>query len=141
MRRLILSAVLALSAYGLSACAPPSSIPDDMRSVVLFDMARFEGTWRDISSGATWQITDSALTTPTMQGALSLTGPGRMSVSGSAAPLWVLWVDEGYRTVVIGTPDRSFAYILNRGGDIAPDRLRAAREILEWNGYDIGAAG
>lgn len=138
MRRLILAFGAALA---LTSCAPTPTLPDDMRSVVLFDMARFEGTWSDVTTGATWQIADAALTAPTMSGALTLTGPGRMRATGSAAPLWVLWVDEGYRTVVIGTPDRSFAHILNRGGEIAPDRLKAAREILDWNGYDVGAAG
>jgi apolipoprotein D and lipocalin family protein len=28
--------------------------------------------------------------------------------------------------------------ILNRSGDLPADRLKAAREVLEWNGYDLG---
>jgi apolipoprotein D and lipocalin family protein len=48
----------------------------------------------------------------------------------------VLWADADYRTLVIGTPDGSFGFILNRGGFPA-DRLKAAREILAWNGYDL----
>ena len=52
-------------------------------------------------------------------------------------PQTVLWVDEGFRTAVLGTPSGSRAFILDRGATPAPDRLRAAREILNWYGYDL----
>ena len=74
-------------------------------------------------------------------GPLAITGPGRATPTGAArAPLdrewWVLWADVDLRTLVIGTPDGSFGFILNRGGPLPQDRLKAAREILDWNGYD-----
>lgn len=128
----------------LVGCAPaPAPVDTDMRSVVLFDTARFAGDWIDVATGAPWHVAPNAarITHPNGNGAAEMIGPGRLKVAGLRAPLWVLWVDEGYRTIVLGTPDRSFAYILNRGADIAPDRLRAAREILDWNGYDLGASG
>lgn len=76
------------------------------------------------------------------QGPLGMTGPGRLTPTGKApAPLnrewWVLWADVDLRTLVIGTPDGSFGFILNRGGALPPDRLTAAREILDWNAYDV----
>ena len=46
------------------------------------------------------------------------------------------FVELDLRTLVIGTPDGSFGFILNRGGPLPSDRLAAAREILDWNGYD-----
>ena len=75
-------------------------------------------------------------------GPLAVTGPGRATPTGAArAPLdrewWVLWADVDLRTLVIGTPDGSFGFILNRGGPLPPDRLTAARDILDWNGYDV----
>lgn len=75
-------------------------------------------------------------------GPLAITGPGRLRPIGqAAAPLnrewWLLWADTDLRTLVLGTPDGSFGFILNRGGPLPPDRLAAAREILDWNGYDI----
>ena len=75
------------------------------------------------------------------RGPLAITGPGRLTPTGKApAPLnrewWVLWADVDLRTLVIGTPDGSFGFILNRGGPLPPDRLTAAREILDWNGYN-----
>ncbi len=67
------------------------------------------------------------------------TGPGRFrrSDGGVGAPFWVLWVDEGYRTAVIGTPDGSFGFVLNRDATIPADRLEAARRVLDFNGYDL----
>jgi apolipoprotein D and lipocalin family protein len=65
---------------------------------------------------------------------------GRFRALGNdtqAEELWVLWVDEGFRTAVLGTPSGSQAFILDRSATPAPDRLRAAREILDWYGYDM----
>ena len=64
-------------------------------------------------------------------------GPGRFALPGQTGPWWVLWADADYRTLVIGTPSGQFGFILNRDGTLPPDRMRAAREILDWNGYDL----
>ena len=68
-------------------------------------------------------------------------GLGRLSVRLQgvpvAAPYWVLWVDEGYRTAVVGAPNGRVGWILNRDPDIPADRLTAAREVLDFNGYDL----
>ncbi|QCO56356.1 lipocalin family protein [Pseudorhodobacter turbinis] len=66
-------------------------------------------------------------------GPLVATGPGRF-VPPQGEAWWVLWADVGYRTIAIGTPSGRFGFILNRG-PIAPDRMRAAQEVLAWNGY------
>jgi len=60
-------------------------------------------------------------------------GPGRFAVAGMD-DWWVLWVDSGYRTLAIGTPSGRFGFVLNRG-EIAPDRLTAASEVFNFNGY------
>ncbi|MDB5660378.1 MAG: Lipocalin family protein [Cypionkella sp.] len=60
---------------------------------------------------------------------------GRFNVPGQPGPWWVLWADADYRTLVIGSPNGRLGFILNRG-PFPPDRLKAARDILEWNGYD-----
>ena len=69
-------------------------------------------------------------------GRYSVTGPGRMARKGGP-DVWVLWVDDGFRTAAIGTPDGRFGWIMDRSATPAPDRLKAAREILEWQGYDL----
>lgn len=63
--------------------------------------------------------------------------PGRIAVAGLPDPLWLLWVDGDYRTMVVGTPSGRIGAVLNRPGGIGADRLAAAREILDWNGYDL----
>ena len=70
-------------------------------------------------------------------GALQAAGPGRFAVPNQPGPWWVLWADADYRTLVIGTPSGQLGFILNRDGALPADRLAAAREILEWNGYDL----
>ncbi len=88
---------------------------------------------------------DGGLEGPVKQidGQAEVTGPGRLEVSFDnvpfvRSPYWVLWVDEGYRTAVVGTPSGSAGWILNREPQIPEDRLEAARRILEFNGYDTG---
>ena len=75
-------------------------------------------------------------------GRAALPAPGRLILEGAgttalAAPWWVIWADVDMRTLVIGTPSGAMGFILNRGGPLPADRLKAAREILEWNGYDL----
>lgn len=70
-----------------------------------------------------------------LTGPLAAAGPGRFSAGGQ--DWWVIWVDTDYRTLAIGTPKGNFGFILNRGGALPPDRLRAAREIFDFNGYDV----
>ncbi len=77
-----------------------------------------------------------------IRGRARLTGPGRLQVSFSGvpfvlAPYWVLWVDEGYRTAVVGVPSGRAGWILNRTPEIPEDRLRAALEVLDFNGYNV----
>ena len=79
--------------------------------------------------------------TDAITGAATDEGLGRLSVRLQgvpvAAPYWVLWVDEGYRTAVVGAPNGRVGWILNRDPDIPADRLAAAREVLDFNGYDL----
>lgn len=148
MRRLILCLVLA-------ACAPQGlrdqNVP--ITSIVAFDPAQFIGRWYVVEAvpgtdytafdyktmGAQLSV-DAYCSGGTRRGEVKLSGPGRMSstLEGMSEELWVLWVDADYRTAVIGTPSGRIGMILNRGPDIPVDRLRAARDVMDWNGYNIG---
>lgn len=68
-----------------------------------------------------------------VSGPVTPAGPGRLSVPGMP-DWWVIWVDSGYRTLAVATPDGSFGFVLDRA-TIPPDRLTAAAEIFEFNGY------
>ena len=148
---------------------PPVSAPGYrdtgvmISSIVSFDPARFAGTWYEVASYPTparQGCSDTQLrvtTAPeglglvescrrdgavsTVVGTARMTGPGRLEIQsgGTSASYWVLWVDEGYRTVVLGTPSGRDGRILNRDPVIPADRLSAAREILDFNGYDLSA--
>jgi apolipoprotein D and lipocalin family protein len=92
-------------------------------------------TVRNICLDANGQPTAEITGTATDQGL------GRLSVRLQgvpvAAPCWVLWVNEGYRTAVVGAPNGRVGWIRNRDPDISADRLAAARGVLDFNGYDL----
>ncbi|EEW25655.1 lipocalin family protein [Rhodobacter ferrooxidans] len=165
MHRLILIAALALTACARPATQ--TSYRDagiGLYSNAVFQPERLTGTWTQVAAfapnGAPGCQSGQAQFTPTAAG-LSLTAnlclsgqpvaytgrvgfieTGRMQLSGAdpagiGQPWWVLWVDTDYRTLVIGTPSGAFGFILNRDGKLPADRLKAAREILDWGGYDL----
>ena len=91
-----------------------------------------------VSGGRMLGLSDGCASSDRLLGASRDAGQGRLQPeTGEAA--WVLWVDESYRTAVIGTPSGRFGYVLNRAPAIPADRLRAAHEILEFNGYSLAA--
>lgn len=73
--------------------------------------------------------------------ALSEEGPARYTmraaVGGAERAFWVLWVDEGFRTAVVGSPEGGYGWILDRQATGGEDRITAAQEILDFNGYDL----
>ena len=148
----------------LAACAAPPPAARGFRdtaapfaSTQRFETGRFLGEWAEVARFAppgaevvsarhlyrratTGQIVaDVTGAAGETRRVYDLAGPGRLQpVSPGGEALWVLWVDEGFRTAVLGTPSGSEAFILDRGASPAPDRLRAAQEILAWYGYDMG---
>lgn len=67
-------------------------------------------------------------------------GKGRYSVQmpdGATREFWVLWVDEGFRTAVLGNKQGDFGWIVDRSTTGGADRIKAAREILDFNGYNV----
>ncbi len=157
--------MLLLLLSGCAAVAPSfrdTSVP--MASMAVLDPARYAGQWYEIArypvafeAGCTRTTADYELReggrlgvvntcqvdgrTRQIAGEAVPSGPGRFEVRFSglpfSGPYWVLWVDEGYRTAVVGVPSGRAGWILNRDPQIPADRLRAAREILAFNGYDL----
>ncbi len=133
-------------------------------SMAVFDPERYAGTWYEVArfptpfqSGCTntsaeyrvvsdteLSVRNSCLrngTQSVIEGRAKVSGPGRLKVRLEGVPVaadyWVLWVDEGYRTAVVGTPSGRAGWILNRDPAIPSDRLAAAEEVLRFNGYDV----
>ena len=157
MKRALLALVL------LAGCG--AQIPDtaqglrDSKALIgatsRYDAARFMGPWlvRDSFGDGVEQVALVETTQgPAFQmctqvgcgdgGTLWLAqqqGQGRYALSlsdGSTRALWVLWVDEGFRTAVVGNPAGDLGWILDRSASGGADRIAAAREILDFNGYD-----
>ncbi|MGP3697513.1 lipocalin family protein [Rhodobacter sp. NSM] len=160
-----MSRLMTLSLLLLAACAPKTPEPAPsfrdtsapIWSNAVFEPARLAGEWQEVAAfaapGACRPGGASITSSPgglgisgrlclgsremALAGPLAVIGPGRLLPAGGTEPWWVLWVDTDYRTLAIGTPSGGFGFLLNRGGPLPADRLTAAREILEWNGYDL----
>lgn len=164
MHQLIRAALSGLALLALVACTGPRApaTPGPYRapsapiwSNAQLDQSRLIGRWQQTASfgpqgsrctpggaeiggqGGALRITARlCLSGQSVQinGPMPSTGPGRFLVNGQ--PWWVIWADTDYRTLAIATPSGDFGFILNRGGGLPPDRLTAAREIFDFNGYD-----
>ncbi|RWR09423.1 lipocalin family protein [Paenirhodobacter populi] len=161
MRRLIWAAVLALAACGQKPAPEPVALRDPkgwISSAVLFDPARFAGTWYVAASGVPgcagalqdwvqdgqgWRLSGTDCSggrATTASGRVALTGPGARFTPDSAfgrKPVWVLWMDQDYRVAVLGTPSGHFGMVLSRSLPPRGDLMNAAREVLDFNGYDV----
>lgn len=166
MSRLILAAVLALAACAPRPAGDAQfrRAGTQIWSNAVTAPAALAGTWRQVAAFgdgngagcrpgfATFTPSAAGLDvaarlclngqTVSVKGPMAVTGPGRLTPAGRAeAPLgqewWLLWIDVDVRTAVIGTPSGAFGFILNRDARLPADRATAAREILDWNGYDL----
>lgn len=163
MKRLcVLSLVLLLAACGSSY----RDRAEPITSVANFDAQKYSGLWYEVARFPVWfqegcTNTQAEYTTleegvlgvrnaclrneelSVIEGKARVDGPGRLKVRLGWMPFpgdyWVLWVDEDYRTAVVGTPSGRAGWILNRTPDISEDRLKAAKDVLEFNGYDVNA--
>lgn len=155
-------ALVAGLVVALAACAPAPPAAVSFRTVgapiwsnAQLDAQRLVGRWRQAAAfgpggqrcapggaeigGAAGALTLAARLCLSgrdvrLSGPLTDAGPGRFRAGNQ--DWWVLWVDTDYRTVAIGTPSGDFGFVLNRDGALPPDRLRAAAEIFDFNGYD-----
>ncbi len=162
MRRMI-SALTVLAACS----APPApgwrDATQPVASAALFEPTRFTGEWhvvarypRAADRDCTGEVMDydgasmrwrclapgGAVMREWQGPAYPQTLPGRLTTdlgSFGLEDFWILWVDFDYRTAVIGTPSGAAGYVLNRDPDIPGDRMTAAREMLDFNGYDPAA--
>lgn len=154
-----------LACIALAACG--SSYRDNatpITSMAVLDAERYAGLWYEVASFPTpfqsgctntqadYRIIEEGRLSvrnscfrngalSVIEGSAEVVGPGRLKVRLDGVPFaadyWVLWVDEGYRTAVVGTPSGRAGWVLNRDPEIPADRLAAAEEVLRFNGYDV----
>jgi apolipoprotein D and lipocalin family protein len=158
MPRLILLVLL------LASCAKPAAQVTAFRkpdapiySNAVIDLRQITGDWAQAASFATGddcgagavrivQAADGLAAEGTLclggvatdvTGPLAIVGPGRLrAVSGP--DWWVVWADTALRSLAIGTPDGRMGFILDRTGGLPADRLEAARQVFDFNGYAVG---
>ncbi len=137
--------VAALAIAGCARPADPVAAPVPLRNPTApvasqadVTAARLQGDWivvqgAGIAPGTVVRGTADGLTVQGVE--YILTAPGRLS--NADGRLWVHWLDIGDRTAAVGDPDGGRVWIMDREAGSSPDRLRAAREILDWYGYDL----
>ena len=159
-----LRGILLLAAVGLAGCVPVGPYRDPDRiisSKAVLDLPRLSGDWSVVGYfPTTFEAGCEAIDLALALGAVARTceasgaksrhdqaplraidvGRFETTLDGvGPTDLWVLWVDEGYRTAVIGEPQGRFGWVINRDPTIPTDRWVAAQRILDFNGYDPAA--
>lgn len=51
---------------------------------------------------------------------------------------WVLYLDDDYRTALVGTPDHSYLWLLSRTAEVSPATRDKLLEEAHRRGYDTG---
>lgn len=159
MRIITILGALALTVAACARAPAPAPVYRDTGRLIgaaaLFDPARFIGDWQVVAAyplagcdpdRLTYDGARMALTCaggPVLTSAAPVTAPGRFGVAFDGVvdvpELWVIWADFDYRTVILGAPDGTVGLILDRQPTIPADRMAAAREMLDFNGYDLTA--
>ncbi len=116
-----------------------------MGGTLRFDAGKFSGDWVTVSclgscaAKERFTAATDGVYLRTVDGQTQdyvITAPGVLRRQGSTDRLVVMWVDTGFRTAVIGDADGRWAAILDRNSKPGADRVAAAREILDFNGWD-----
>lgn len=146
MKRILLGMLLAACAAPAPVVAPVTfrDLAQPIGSTTRGGAAEMAGNWVVSAAypggffdpGDGVALTFAADGTGNLNGVpLQLSGVNRWR-SGQTE-FWVLWVDDDFRTAVIGSPTGAFGWIMDRPGAASADRTRAAREILDFSGYDL----
>ncbi len=153
--RVLRGAVAFCLAFGLLACTqtPVPNVQIGLRNPTVplggtsrFDRNRFAGDWQTVACLGSCEnvvryvvATDGVFLRETADKSTPylISAPGVLRPMGGGETLVVMWVDEGFRTAAVGDADGRWAAILNRSRKPAADRIQAATEILDFNGWDV----
>jgi len=151
MRRLIGSLALILAGCAAAPVAgppPPRDPKVAITSQVDATADRLSGDWVVRASWSATATPGERLHLRAGQGgelwlgeiALPARGQGRFGGAGGIPEWWVLFLDSGNRSAAIGTPSGEFGWIMDRAPKGGGDRIRAAKDIMQWVGYDMARA-
>ena len=147
--------LVVLSLTGLLACSSEEGPYRDQSAPIgattRFTPQEFAGNWviaasfqqRRKAPVAVTYSEDAQRLAVTSDELAEVAGFYRQGVAGELIPfsdeqetLVVMWVDAEFRTAVVGTESGSIGVVLDREGDVPNDRAKAARNILEFYGWD-----
>lgn len=144
MRRIAAAVSIAIALAGCAAPPPSGGVPlrnptAPIASQVDATLARLSGDWRvsqgaGIAPGTKMRIRQNGVWIGPDRLTISQQGQGRFTVGDQE--IWVYWLDGDNRTAALGDPQGRRVWIMDRAGQ-SRDRLRAARDILKWYGYDL----
>lgn len=160
LRRTALLAIVATTLI-----LPAAALRAEVRAVTNLDLSRYLGVWHEVarypmifqrgctdSKAVYRKLAEDRISVAnscTRNGGVAVAegdaiviSPGKLAVSFSRfmpfrADYWVLYVDQGYTTAVVGSPGRRFGWILSRSPDRSRESLAPALQTLEANGYDL----
>lgn len=133
----------------LAACVKAPTLPEvpiplrnptaPVASQVDASLSRLRGDWLVVQGaglvpGSRLVFGDKAVRIGGVALPLQDKGQGRLLLGEEQ--LWVHWLDADNRTAAMGNPEGTRVWIMDRTGKPG-ERLKAAREILEWYGYDL----
>ncbi len=142
----LLAVALVLALAGCTAAPPLPDVPIPLRNPTAPVASQADVTAERLAGD--WVVVQGAGIAP---GTRLGIGAGRVRLGGVALPLvdegqgrfrmgdeviWVHWLDFDNRTAALGAPGGGRVWIMDRSGRPA-ERLRAARDILDWYGYDL----
>ncbi|APX11924.1 lipocalin family protein [Tateyamaria omphalii] len=118
-------------------------------AITRFDATLFEGRWQTVRSGGgdwalagfdvvggMWRERDGA--GDGRAGTVEPIGTGILRIAyddGGTRDLWVLWIDPDHNTAALGDPEGRFGFVATRAGTRRGDQVRAAEQVLDFNGY------
>lgn len=141
----------ALLLLALTACTGPSQTAAPIASTTRFEATRFAGPWvmrhalgANAPEALSFEADQDRITAlryidgtgQTLAFAPAPNTPHRARFSDAEGrAYWVLWVDDDYRTALLGAPDRRFAWVIDRNATGGTDRIEAALRLAKANGY------
>lgn len=143
---------LALVLAACSDVVPDGGDPSLIRNptvpigaITRFDAALFDGQWDVIeTAGGAWDLrafeiaANSTQWRGTSAGVLTLRAPGILQIAyadGAVRDIWIVWIDPDHQTAAIGDPEGRFGFVATRSGRARADQIKAARQVLDFNGY------